>query len=66
MTAILKTYASQYPAKTYLYSIGQSIEGRELWVLAISAKKPNESVMLRPEAKYIGNMHGNEVRYFNW
>jgi murein tripeptide amidase MpaA len=61
MTALLKMYASQYPSKAYLYSIGKSIQGRELWVLAISETKPNESIVLRPEAKYIGNMHGNEV-----
>lgn len=29
--------------------------------MALSASSPNEHVLLRPEVKYIGNMHGNEV-----
>jgi Zinc carboxypeptidase len=37
--------------------------GRELWVIAIghSAK---EHVLLQPEVKLIGNIHGDEVRSF--
>jgi murein tripeptide amidase MpaA len=35
--------------------------GRELWVAAIANSQPNVHLPLRPEAKYIGNMHGNEV-----
>ena len=29
--------------------------------MALSASQPNDHVLLRPEVKYIGNMHGNEV-----
>ena len=35
--------------------------GRELWVIAIAAELPDEHVWLRPELKYIANMHGDEV-----
>jgi len=31
-------------------------------VIAISAEAPDKHLLLRPEVKYIGNMHGNEVR----
>ncbi|XP_034765116.2 carboxypeptidase M-like isoform X1 [Acipenser ruthenus] len=48
-----------YPHITHLYSIGQSREGRELWVLVIG-QYPNEHQVGIPEARYIGNMHGNE------
>lgn len=58
LTSILQSYAIKYPTKTYLYSIGQSFEKRELWVLAICNDKPNVHMSLRPEVKYIGNMHG--------
>lgn len=33
--------------------------GRELWVLLVSST-PNEKVLLKPEVKYVGNIHGNE------
>lgn len=29
--------------------------------MALSASQPDQHVLLRPEVKYIGNMHGNEV-----
>lgn len=35
--------------------------GRTLWAMALSSYSPREHVLLRPEVKYIGNMHGNEV-----
>lgn len=38
-----------------------SFRGRSLWAVALSAYAPREHVLLRPEVKYIGNMHGNEV-----
>ena len=61
LTEILHNYANVYPDKAHLYTIGQTVKGRELWVLALSGTKPNESVPLRPEGKYIGNIHGNEA-----
>ena len=33
--------------------------GRELWVLLISTT-PSEKTILKPEVKYVGNIHGNE------
>ena len=35
--------------------------GRDLWVLALAASAPDRHVLLRPEVKYVGNIHGNEV-----
>lgn len=34
---------------------------RSLWAIALSARTPNQHVLLRPEVKLIANMHGNEV-----
>ena len=58
LTSLLTKWARDFPAKTHLYSIGQSVQGRELWVLALANSQPDVHVIGRPEAKYIGNMHG--------
>ncbi|CAL1543361.1 unnamed protein product [Lymnaea stagnalis] len=57
---VLRNLSTVYPNMTRLYSIGKSVRGRELWVLAIGkyAVKP---ALLVPNVKYIANMHGNEV-----
>ncbi|CAD5207809.1 unnamed protein product [Bursaphelenchus okinawaensis] len=60
MTSWLNKYANKYPMITKLHSIGQSVQGRELWVMIIGTN-PREHELLKPEFKYVGNMHGNEV-----
>ena len=37
-----------------------TVSGRDLWVLALGPNA-DRHVHLRPEVKYVGNMHGNEV-----
>lgn len=41
-----------------LFSVGQSVHGRDLWVLEISTKPGLEEA--KPRAKYVANMHGDE------
>ncbi|XP_049517657.1 carboxypeptidase M-like [Dermacentor silvarum] len=60
MTAFLKYTSERYPDFTKLYTIGKSVEGRDLWVLLVT-RDPDNEVLLKPNVKYVANIHGDET-----
>jgi carboxypeptidase D len=58
LTSLLQAYAAAYPNICRLYSIGQSVQGRELWVMKVTDNPDLDED--EPEFKYIATMHGNE------
>lgn len=60
MEKYLMELSANYANITRLYSIGSSVQGRELYVMEIT-KDPGVHRPDKPEVKYVGNMHGNEV-----
>lgn len=58
--AALKALAAAHPAEASLFSIGRSIEGREIWCLRLNPSEKGEAPSSRPGAFFMGNHHGRE------
>ncbi|MCP4259989.1 MAG: peptidase M14 [Planctomycetes bacterium] len=61
MGGILARLHKAFPEFTQLYSIGKSVQGRDLWCLEVTARNVGDTD--RKPGMYIdGNIHGNEVQ----
>lgn len=58
MTSALEELSTDYAEITRLVSLGQSVQGRELWALLITDNPTLEED--EPEFKYVSTMHGDE------
>jgi len=61
MEAKLMEVHLKCPHVTRLYSVGKSVEGRDLVVIEFSTTPKQGHQAMKPEMKYVGNMHGNEA-----
>jgi len=59
ITDTLTILAQQFSHIAELHSIGQTVQGREMWIMKISDNVSVEEA--EPEFKYISTMHGDEV-----
>jgi carboxypeptidase D len=59
LTAELQAIAADHPDLVRLTSVGQTVQGRELWMVQVS-NNPDVPAD-EPEATYISSMHGDEV-----
>lgn len=59
VTAFLEACAANYPDLCRLSSLGQSVQGRELWALKITDNPDVEED--EPEVKYVATIHGDEI-----
>ncbi len=59
MVGRLQAIAAKYPNIIRLFTIGKSVQGRELLMVKISDNPGVEEV--EPEFKYISSMHGDEI-----
>ena len=60
LTRILKDYAKEYPQLVRLESIGQSYEGRDIWLATVTAFASGEAKG-KPALWVDGNIHASEL-----
>ena len=60
-TNILRDFESQFPHLAKVYSVGKSVQGKEMWVIQLAQNVSVERPLLRPMMKIVANMHGDET-----
>ena len=60
LTRILQGFASEYPHLVHLESIGQSYEGRDIWVATVTNVQTGEARQ-KPALWVDGNIHASEL-----
>lgn len=60
LTALLESYAAEYPALVQLSSIGKSYEGRDIWLVTVTNRETGPADE-KPAFWCDGNIHASEV-----
>ncbi len=58
--AELHRLASANPAETSLFSVGKTVQGRDIWCLRINPSEKGEAPSSKPAAFFMGNHHARE------
>lgn len=58
---VLMTLQGRFPTLAKVFSIGQSLEGQNLYVIEIRKDIQQPRPLLMPMFKYVANMHGDEA-----
>lgn len=53
--------ATKHPHIVKAYSVGQSVDGREMWVIQLTNNVTSGRKILKPMVKIVANMHGDET-----
>ncbi len=59
-TDLLKDLAAKNPEVASLFSVGKTVEGRDIWCLRLNSSERDEQPSARPGAFYVGNHHARE------
>ncbi len=59
LTSELKALAEKYPQLVTLSSAGKTVDGREIWIVELSARDVVDEN--KPQLLYVSSMHGDEV-----
>jgi len=57
---VLKQLAAAHPDETSLFSIGRTVEGRDIWALRVNPVEKGETPSARPGAVFMANHHARE------
>ncbi|HBE89510.1 MAG TPA: carboxypeptidase [Elusimicrobia bacterium] len=57
---LLRQLAAAHPDETSLFSIGKTVEGRDIWALRINPAEKGETPSDRPGAVFMANHHARE------
>lgn len=60
-TKLLEELKAMNPDLVKVYSVGKSVENREMWVINLRANIQQERKLLQPPMKIVANMHGDET-----
>lgn len=52
---------AQWPKYLKVFSLGKSVQNRELWGVEMTNSDTDNQNLLKPKFKYVGNMHGDET-----